>query len=75
MFFLTRGDTHTLSLQVCISALLLSHLNKLLLRVLSYLRLCCVSYNKLCTSIYSFCLYEKCIFLGGQGKDPGKISL
>ena len=48
MFFLTRGDTHTLSLQVCISALLLSHLNKLLLRVLSYLRLCCVSYNKLC---------------------------
>ena len=66
MFFLTRGDTYTLSLQVCISALLLPHLNKLLLCVLSYLLLRCVSYNKLCTSIYSFCPHDKCIFLWGQ---------
>lgn len=51
MLLLIREDTHTLSLQVCISALLLSHLNKLFLCVLSHMLLCYVSNSKLCTCI------------------------
>ena len=51
----------TLFLCVCISALLLSQLNKLSLYVLSCL-FCSVSNNKLCTCTDSFCLRDKCIF-------------
>ena len=61
---LTRWEAHTLSLQLCISVLLLSHLNKLFLFVLSHL--CYVFNNKLCTCIYSFCLCDTCIFHRGQ---------
>ena len=62
---LVRRDTHTLSLWVCISALLLSQLNKPFLYVLPYL-FCYVSNNKLCTCIDSFCLHDKSIFHWGQ---------
>ena len=55
----------TLFLCVCISALLLSQLNKLSLYVLSCL-FCYVSDTKLFTCIYSFCLCDKCIFHWGQ---------
>ena len=41
------GDAHTISLHVCISVLLLSHLNKLFLYALSHLLLRFVSNNKL----------------------------
>ena len=37
MLLLIREDTYTLSLQVCVSALLLSHLNKLFLCALSHM--------------------------------------
>ena len=55
------GNAHTLSLWVCISALLLPQLNKPLLYMLSHL-LFCVSNNKLCTCIYGFCLCDKHTF-------------
>ena len=45
-------DAHTLSLWVCIAALLLSHLNKPFIYELSHLLLCYVSNNKFCICIY-----------------------
>ena len=63
---LTRLGIYTLSLQVCISVLLLTQLNKPTLSVLSHLLLCYVSNNKFCTCIYSFGLCDKCIFHWGQ---------
>ena len=71
----SRGVSHTLSLWVCISALLLSQLNKPFLYVLSHLLLCYVSNNKLCTCIYSFCLHEKCIFNWGKIQEKIATSL
>ena len=54
---LTGEDAHTLSLQVCVSALFCL---KQFLCVLSHS--CYVSNNKLCTCFY---LLEKCIFFSG----------
>ena len=45
-------DAHTLSLWVCIAALLLSHINKPFIYELSHLLLCYVSNNKFCICIY-----------------------
>ena len=70
---LTRRDTHSLSLQVCVSALLLSYLRNHF-SVLSHLLLLCVSNNKLCTCICNFCLHDKCILHWGQ-RSPEKLLL
>ena len=66
VLFLTRGDAHTLSLWVCVSALLLSQLNTLCLYALPNLLWCYVSDNKLYTCMSRFCLCDKCIFHWGQ---------
>ena len=55
--------------QVCISALLLSWMNRLFSCVLSH-TLCFVSNHKCWTCFYSFCLLET-VLLTNRGKSPG----
>ena len=72
MLLLLRGDAYTLSLWVCISALLLSQLNKLLLFVLSHLLLCYVSKINFVPALTVSASVINALFTGG--KDPGKTS-
>ena len=69
---LLGGDTHTLSPRVCISALLLSHLNKPLLSVLSYLLFCFASNN----FVPAFMVFASVInvFSTRRAKIQGKIA-
>ena len=70
---LIREDAHTLSFWVCISALLLSWINRLFSCVLYHI-LCCVSNNKFCNCFYSFCLLET-FLLSNRGKSQGTLLL
>ena len=70
---LIREDTRTLSFWVCISALLLSWINKLFSCVLHH-TVFCVSNNKFCNCFYSFCLLET-FLLSNRGKIQGTLLL
>ena len=62
---LTRGNTHTLSLQVCVSALLLSYLRN---HFSVCAPTCCYAVSLIINFVpaFSFCLHDACILHGGQ---------
>ena len=73
--FSPQGDTHTLSLQVCIPLPGLSLLNKSFLCQLSHLLLRYVSKNKLCTCIFQlFASRINAFLLGAKIQGRGEIS-